>query len=179
MGESLGAKELSEIGRCRKLLPTEKDFIGRKGYARKYRADGSYEWTYDYKPNVQGKKTKAAAEVEEMMRPFHQADLERNHKLRGGGPKAAFKDERGQVQYLAPESLASKPSSWRHHWRAGGVPVVAGPQGMLFRWIKRQWEATGRLEAGIIGKRAPRYGIQRDPDGVPWRFVGGEWRAVA
>lgn len=78
----LKTSDLQEIGRTNALKPKESDFIGKKGYRRYYRKDGSYSWRYKFAPNDgHGRLTKEATEVGEMMKPYQRADIERAAKL--------------------------------------------------------------------------------------------------
>lgn len=99
--EAIGRAELNDIGRVNALKPTREQFKGRKGYWEKPKKNGGFEWGYDFKPNDgQGKLTKEAAEVGEMMRPSMKADLERAADL-NGWPGEYGKGLKGRVTLLA------------------------------------------------------------------------------
>lgn len=181
-------EQVKEIGRCQKLLPTESDFIGRKGYWRKPKdpADpgGAYEWGFRYRPNVRGKPTKTQQEMVQRMRPFMRADVERHAKLEAAKERVALKDKDGQVRLVDPglADQAARRNGWTHSFRARGN-VEAGVGGMLWRrCVGGDWEPLGVTCLGtpICGKaEVPRRGTQQDPDGNPWRYVAREWRRVA
>jgi hypothetical protein len=176
--------QVADIGRAQRLKPTEQDFKGKPGYWRKYRPDGSYDWGYRFRPNDgHGNLTPEGAAVQEMMRPFQVADTERHAALQGRTDRIAVKDGDGRVQYLEPQVAenAVHRAGWRHHWRAGGIRVERGPDGMLWRWFGGGWTPTGRHCLGTPFRGSPfvtRRGIQRDPYGDPWRFAAGAWRRI-
>lgn len=177
------SERVKDIGRCQKMLPVESDFIGRKGYSRRYRADGTYEWRFRYRPNVNGKPTGTQSEVVERMRPFMRADTERHAKLESAKDRARLKDKDGAVRFVEPAlaDQAARRNGWTHSWRARGNRVERGFDGMLYRCASGTWEALGVhcLGTPLRGSAlVPRRGIQHDPDGHPWRFVAGEWRRV-
>lgn len=177
-------EQVAEVGRCQRLLPKESDFIGKKGYKRKYRPDGTYEWKYSYTTNHNGKLTKEAQEVIQMMTPFSKADTERHLKMQRTKPRATLRDHKGQLCQV-DESMAdqtARANKWHHHWRPRGNRVEFGPDGMLFRCVGGDWEPLGVrcLGTPLRGKAlVPRRGIQHDPDGDPWRWINGKWRRVA
>jgi hypothetical protein len=176
-------QQVADIGRCQGLLPREADFVGRKGYRRTTRPDGSYAWRYRFQQNVGGKRTRAGHEVLERMTPFIRADTERHAKLEAKRPRAALKDRDGGVRYLDPALAddAARRNGWSHNWRARGNTVERGVDGMLFRCAAGAWEPLGVncLGAPLRGtSHVPRRGIQHDPSGRPWRWIAGEWRRV-
>jgi hypothetical protein len=178
---SLTRDQVAEVGRCQALLPKESDFKGRKGYSRKYRADGTYEWKYSYTTNVGGKLTNEAHEVLERMRPFAKADTERHSRTELRKPKARLRDRYGQVRLVDPglADAAAHRNGWTHAWRARGNPVESGVGGMLWRAGPRGWEPLGVrcLGAPLRGSaRVPRGAIQHDPSGNPWAWIAGAWR---
>jgi hypothetical protein len=164
------------IEKNNKLKPTESDFKGKKGYKRTYRPDGSYEWSYSFTPNENGKKTKEAQEVGEALKPWQRAEVERMAR-RPVKPKDKLRDQNGEIRLIDPAKadLTARKNGWSHVWRAGGVPVESGVNGMLFRRNGNGWEPTGRLEAGVMGREAPTDQVQHDPDGNPWVYNGMEW----
>lgn len=91
--------DVKAIGKSNRLKPKESDLIGKRGYKRHYREDGSYTWTYDYKPNDHGKPTREGAEAMELLRPSMRADAER---LANRNPHAmdAFKPVRKGVSVM-------------------------------------------------------------------------------
>ncbi len=173
-----GPAELAEIRKANHLKPTEADFRGKKGYYRKYNSDGSYKWGYKYKPNDGGKPTKEGAMVLDMLRPGMKADAERNEKAQAAIPRVRLKDQDGGIHYVeASQADAVARSTGRSHdWRAGGVRVERGLDGMLFRLIAGKWEPTGQLQLGFRGQQCPRRGMQRDPDGNVWAWKSRAWR---
>ena len=179
-GTGITKREVDEKARIAKLKPTEAEFIGRPGYSRKYRKNGSYKWKYDFTPNDgHGKLTREAEEVGDMMTPFNDAATEHQAAVQGRAPKAALRDASGTVQYVDPpiaDATAAR-NGWRHHWRAGGLQLERGLQGgQLFRRLSGGWEPTGRTEAAITGALADKSVIHISPDGKPWRWSSGEWR---
>lgn len=172
--------EVAEQARVQKLAPVEGDFIGKKGYERKYNPDGSYKWRYSYTPNEGGKQTRESHEVWEMMKPFVAADTERVHKKRHGIERATLKDKDGRVRLVraAQADACARQNGWTHAWRAGGASVASGPQGMLFRRAPEGWEPLGVrcLGTPLRGNReVPCRGVQFDPSGMPWRGLGDHW----
>ena len=167
-----GVREIRDVTRKK---PKEADLIGKKGYKRTYRADGSYTWTYNFKPNDHGKVTRAGAEVAEMMKPFIAADTERHLRNTCNTPTVVLKDQDGKRQLVADHlaEAAVQRNGWRSGWRAGGVRVERGPRGMLFRLVAGRWEPTGKVQLGFPGKVCPRRGIQYDPEGGLWRWFHG------
>ncbi len=179
-------EQVKDIGRCQKLLPVEADFIGRKGYSRKYRPDGSYEWRFRYRPNVNGKATKTQEEMVQRMRPFMRADVERHGKIQAKQERVAMKDGEGRVGLVDAglADQAARRNGWTHSFRARGnvEPGVGGKYPMLWRRCAGgAWEPLGVhcLGTPLRGSpTVPRRGIQLDPDGNPWRWIAGEWRCV-
>jgi hypothetical protein len=170
--------QVAELASVTKLRPTEDQFKGKPGYTRTYGADGSYEWQYEYKPNDNGKPTREGAEVAELLRPFQQADSERHSRQQARIERAALKDAEGQIHYVsaADADATAKRMGWKSQSRARGIRVERGTVGgMFFRWLNREWQPTGRIELGVLGKAASRRGLQFDPDGNSWRCVDGEW----
>lgn len=190
--------KIKDKASVRKLLPTEKDFIGRPGYERKYTGELNhsgepiYKWRYKYRPNVDGKWTKEGGEVLERMRPFMKADSERHMRLEAQKQRAKLKDQSGAVHYVEPHlaSTAAQRNGWGHVVSRGRNRVEVGLDGMLFklignnwhplgRWcLSEPWGQAGRPKGGRRDGSMVSRGIQRDPDGVPWRFVEGEWRSL-
>jgi hypothetical protein len=178
--------QLEERKAAVKKRPRESDFIGKPGYSRTYNDDGSYSWRYQFRPNDgHGKPTREGAEAIEMMRPSIAADTERNAKLQARIPRAKLVDQDGGVQFVdaAKADVVAQRNGWRHRWRAGGRRVERGPDGMLFAWDShgRAWEPLGVRCLGTPlrgGARVSRRGLQRDPDGMPWRWIAGEWRSA-
>lgn len=181
---SLTHEQVADVGRCQALLPTEAQFVGKKGYKRKYRADGTYEWRYRYTTNHKGKLTREANEVLEMMRPFSKADTDRHSALEQKKPRVALKSRDGAIQFVEPAlaDRTARQNGWTHVWRARGNRVERGPDSMLFRCVGGEWEALGVhcLGTPLWGSATvPRRGVQHDPDGRPWRWIAGSWRRVA
>lgn len=194
MSATLQADQIKDKAEVRKLLPTEKDFIGRPGYERKYTGgvdcDGKprYKWRFRYRPNVDGKWTKTGGEVLERMRPFMKADTERHQKLEAQKERARLKDSNGSVHYVDP-SLADKAArrnGWRHPISGKRSQVERGPDGMAFKLVSGEWQPTGKwcLSTPWTQHRRPKggrkdgtmicSGSQRAPDGTAWRGLGKE-----
>lgn len=183
------AEQVAEMARCQALLPREAEYVGRKGYRRKYRPDGTYEWRYRFQQNdgspTNTKRTAEGHQVLERMRPFMRADTERQAKLQKQQQIETMKDRDGQMR-LVPAGLtdqAARRNGWSHVWRARGNRVETGAGGMLFRLLRCDgggWEPLGVhcLGTPLRGGSAtvPRRGIQYDPDGNPWRWIAGAWR---
>lgn len=186
-------QRVKDLRDTRKLLPTEKDFIGRPGYERKYNRDGSgrYKWRFRFRPNVDGKWTKEGAEVLERMRPFWKKDNERHQKNEAKKERAAMRDRDGRVQYVDPHlaDKAAERNGWGHFTHRSRNVIETGPDGMLWKWLSGGWYPTGRwcLSTPYSQKNRPKggksdgsinFGVQHDPNGTPWRFVGGEWQSL-
>jgi len=187
-------EQVKDIGRCQKLLPTEADFKGRKGYWRRAKMvedesgkivpdpSGRYDWGFKFRPNVNGKFTSTGGEVLERMRPFMRADTERQQKnVSKQASPALLRDANGAVRPVAPglADQAARRNGWTHVWSVSrNGRVESGVGGMLFRVGRFGWEATGRLQLGLSGKIAPLRLPQYDPDGNPWRWIAGSWRKV-
>lgn len=174
------AEDVREVGAVARKLPREDWFIGKKGYRRTYRPDGTYTWEYRHRPNDGGKLTHAGAEGVEMLKPWLEASANRQAKVAARQEHVAMRSADGELVYVVPERAddAARRNGWRHHWRSRGSPVVAGPDGMFFRPGKQGWEPLGIRCFGqplrgsaTVSKR----GLQRDPDGRPWRWFCGRW----
>lgn len=188
-------QQVSDIGKCQSLLPTESDFKGKRGYWRKYRSDGSgrYEWGFKFRPNVDGKRTRAGQAVVEMMAPFSEADSRRFRTQEKNSPRAALRDHDGQIRVVdaALADSTAQRNGWSHAFRVGKGRTERGVDGMLFKWDGLAWWPTGRWcsSAPFTQTHRPKdgrrdgsmilRGRQRDPDGHPWRYVAGSWRRAA
>lgn len=173
-------EQFREYDRVSRLRPKESDFIGKPGYKRTYRKDGTYSWRYRYKPNHgENRPTKESAEVWERMKPFVAADTAR--KLSRERPaKAVLRDQDGGVRYLDPAlaDKAARRNGWTHYWRAAGNRVERGIDGMLFRSAPRGWEPLGVRCLGAPATAeaaAPLPSPQRDPFGNEWVAAGDGW----
>lgn len=182
MSEIITPQEVAEVGRVERLKPTEADFTGKPGHWRKYRADGTYEWGFKFRPNEDGKLTRDAEMVGEMFRPHNRAALEHQSLKKAAKPRETLRDGDGRVHFvdarLAPAAAAR--NGWHHHWRPRGNPVERGRGGMLWRWAGR-WEPLGVrcLGTPLFGRReVDEDSVQFDPDGEAWEHVDGEWRAA-
>ena len=139
MGTFSGNAEVKAIGKVQALKPTEDQFVGKQGYQRRYRKDGSYTWSYRWRPNINGVKTKEQKEVDALMQPFQRADSERVANLQGRRERIALRDSEGRRQYLEPDKLdhATRQNGWRHDWRgAGGMIKPELPPGYRARWVR-------------------------------------------
>lgn len=175
------AIDVGTIAQANKLRPTESDFAGKKGFKRRYRKDGSYEWRYRYKPNDHGKVTREGAEVQEMLRPFQRADIERTARDQAKREKVNLRDANGALHAIdAPLADAiARQRGWTHARRSKRHRVERGVDGMLWQLDRVGWRPLGVrcLGTPISGKRTiSKIGIQRDPSGNPWRWIAGEWR---
>lgn len=173
-------KDVDEKASVQKLAMTESDFqtVNPKGHKREYREDGGYSWTNSYTPNDgHGKLTPIAQAVTGGMKKFADADTERARKLQENIERTAMSDGNGGTHFVEPGQAddCARRNGWGHRWRAGGLVLKAGPEGMLFRLFRDAWEPTGKITAGVMGKPCPRRGVQHDPDGRPWVFRAGEW----
>lgn len=142
---------------------------------------GRREWVVDvptHTPN--GERTQAGKELQEMATPYFRAETERGRAMSARQPKELVRDLNGGLVGVHP-ALAESTCN-RHGWsavsRARGAPVERGPDGMLFRWAAG-WMPLGVRCLGTPLEGAaeiPCVGIQRDPDGWPWRGLDdGEW----
>lgn len=183
----LTAEQVSDVAKCQSLLPREAEFIGKKGYRRTYREDGSYEWRYRFQQNDgdrnHTKRTKAGHEVLERMRPFMSADAERHAKMQAKEERVTLRDRDGGMRVVSAGLAddAARRNGWSHGWRARGNRVESGAKGMLFRLVAGEWEGLGVYCLGVplLGpKEVPTTSTQPDPDGHPHRFVAGEWRKL-
>jgi len=167
--------DLGERQRVERLRPQKSDFIGRKGFRQ---AEGSSEWSYHWRPNDGARKTRQQHEVEDMTRPWRNAETERMAKLQGRSPRASLRDRDGGIRYVdaALADQAARRNGWSHHWRARGTRVERGIEGgMLWRQCPGGWEPTGKACLGhpIEARRLPS--LQVDPSGRIWRRVGRQW----
>jgi len=126
---------------------------------------------------------RAAAEMAEMFHPFSRSEATRARRRSARRDVVRMRDGNGAERYVPPHLV--RPVALRNGWREktsrGGLPLVSGPEGMLFRCVGGAWEATGVRCLGqpLRGPRhVPRRGIQHDPRGQPWRWVAGAWRKV-
>lgn len=106
------------------------------------------------------------------------ADISRESAARGAPSLVPMVGEGGIQKLVRPHRV--KFEALRHGLKVkvsyrGGFHVERGPDGMLFRWIGDRWEPTGRVAAALTSDEVPCRGIQRDPDGRPWRGVRGRW----
>jgi len=177
----LTQKDVNDKAAVQQKAMTEADFqsVNPKGHRRVYRADGGYEWFNKWTPNDgHGKLTRASEAINEGMDPFDKADGERMSAMQSKIERGAMRDADGGVHYVEPGKMddCALRNGWGRALRAGGLILKAGPDGMDFRLIRDEWEATGaRL---VRGERipVPTTTIQRDPDGQPWQHFNGEWR---
>jgi hypothetical protein len=182
--QSLTHEQVAEVGRCQALLPREADVIaalGEKGHRRKYRPDGTYEWSHPYTTNVGGKLTREAQAVHELMRPFSAADTARHARNQQKVERVALRDRDGQVSYMEPALADATADSTgrRHVWKTRGNPVERGAEGMLWKLVGGEWWPLGVrcLGTPLRGSaRVPRGAIQHDPSGLPWAWRSGAWR---
>ena len=109
-----------ELGKARRLRPTESDFKGKRGYWKKYtggkNSDGTphYEWGYKFKPNDgHGKLTKAASSVWEAMLPSVRADNERMQKMQARIERIPLKSPNG-IEYVPADKVesAQRTNGW-------------------------------------------------------------------
>lgn len=141
---------------------------------------GNREWVTNV-PNwdSRGRRTKASLKLQEMFTPFVRSETSRA-RARLPREKEAVIDRNGSLHYLEPQIAKnlSRSMGLRPVIRLGGVAVVPGPDGMLFRWLARSWMPLGVscLGTPLVGSpRVSRKTIQRDPSGQPWRWIDGEW----
>ena len=100
-GREITHAEIKERARINRLKPTESMFKGRKGYYRKYRPNGSYEWGYNFTPNDgHGRLTKQAHEVAEAMQPFTRSSTEFEARNQRDVPRETLKNGNGEVQHV-------------------------------------------------------------------------------
>lgn len=189
----LSSEQFAEHQQAQRKKVKESDLIGRKGYERKYNADGTYRWRYKYGVSNQGKPTREFSESVEMMAPYSRASVEFYQKHHANKPKAALVDHEGRTRLVEPAlaDQTARRTGWSHRWRAGGSRVESGPGGMLFRMKTRGgWEPIGNgrwclgtpLTAGGRPRRGKMDGTmlrlypQIAPDGEIWEWVLGEWQ---
>ena len=160
---------VAERGRIEKLKPKESDFMGKKGYRRKYNPDGSYQWRYRFKPNDGRKATREFNETVEMMRPFSRAAVELSSREQAKQPKVAMRDLNGNVQNIAPH-LADKVArgGWRHAFMGRGTVTMVARAGVLWKMTRSGWR--------MVQAPKKREGLLSDPAGELWRHVSGRWR---
>ena len=192
----LTQKDVNDKAAVQQKAMTEADFqsVNPKGHRRFHTvedalgnaheipgpdASGHYKWANAFVPNDgHGKLTRMSEAINEGMDPFDKADGERMSAMQSKVERGAMRDADGGVHYVEPGKMddCASRNGWGHAWRAGGLILKAGPDGMDFRLIRDEWEATGiRL---VRGERipVPTTTIQRDPDGQPWQHFNGEWR---
>lgn len=125
------------IGASTRLLPTEDQFIGKPGYERAYRPDGTYEWRYSYEQNDgRGRLTKEGEEASRMLAPFLSAEEERASR-RPRPDVVRMQDANGATQYLRPEHAeVAARNGYRHKPHYGrGRTVLVARGGKLYRCI--------------------------------------------
>ncbi|MGQ0721020.1 MAG: hypothetical protein ACT4PE_05530 [Candidatus Eiseniibacteriota bacterium] len=126
-------------------------------------------------------KREEQRELNNELRPFMSAESERARNLASRRPKGVvLRDKDGGRRIIHPalaDSVARK-NGWRSGERPRGNRVERGEGGMLWRMVAGAWMPLGVRCLGRPLKgsaRIPRRGIQYDPDGRPWRWVGREW----
>ena len=173
-------EQVKAAAKSRRMRMTEADFqaINPAGHKRMYRPDGSYEWRNSWRPNEGGKLTRTAEAINEGLRPAQKFDQERHSEAQARIERVKLVDSRGEVHYVESgrADASAQANGWGYSWKAGGLILKAGPDGMIFRLWRDEWEPTGRLEAAITGEECPTDTFQRDPDGNTWGYDDGEWR---
>lgn len=184
MQRTLTVADVQEKARIAKKAPKVTDFIGRKGFTHRQElneATGRVEDVVSWTPNVDGKKTRAALEVEEAMQGFTVADTERFATLSASLSHERMVDEQGRTQFVQPHMAddAAKRNGWRHRWRPGGQRLVSGSRGDLLWYRDRdRWATRGKAQVGITARDGNPGIEQRDPDGNLWMRVEGKWVEV-
>lgn len=182
------ATEVAERTANRNLCPTESDFAGLPGYQKSRRGNG--RWRYQFQPNDgHGRLTRAGSEVQERMAPYQRAEVARQLTASAALERVELRDSNGQTHYVeaALADDTARRDGWSHVGRHCGNPVERGPDGMLWKRLQGVWEPTGRWctsepwtqtfrpEHGCRCGAMKCRGVQRDPDGQPWRGLGTEW----
>lgn len=93
MGSFAGNEQLAELGKVRKLCPSEQTVAAAFGKHRIERfhtvdgkevkgegPDGKYQWRMKFQPNDHGKSTRDNERVKELFKPFWKSDIERHSK---------------------------------------------------------------------------------------------------
>lgn len=176
----ISKKDVAEKAAVQKKAMTEADFqtVNPAGHRRDYRPDGSYTWANNYQTNDGGKPTRVAHEINRGMAGFIEADGARVSAMQAKIDRVKMRDADGGIRYIEPGRAGdcATRNGWGHSWRAGGLTLMTGLDGMEFRAIRGAWEATGY--ALVRGEKVPiePIGVQRDPDGNAWAYRDGEWR---
>ena len=122
----ISAERVKDIGRVKKLLPTESDVastFGAHRIERKHRADGSYSWRLKLKTNEHGKPTMDQKRLLGLMSPAWKADVERASKVQGGPGSYGVKSKS-----IFPTTARTKQEQLRY-----GCSIL-GHEGEPCRW---------------------------------------------
>lgn len=102
--------------------------------------------------------------------------LERAHST----PMVRAADKHGRRVWLVADKAERelRRGGLKYISKIGGLRVIVehGPDGMLFKLEKDEWVPTGRTALSLLSPEVS--GIQRDPDGFPWRKIRGNWRRL-
>jgi len=187
MNREFTKEQVTQVGKCQRLKPGEKEFeAAGLPIRRRYRPDGQYEWRSKIKTkDSNGKLSKHAHIMGELMKPFMVADTERHAINQEKLERVRVRDCDGGVRTLDPALAdgAVRTHGWGHVWRAGGLKVERGVMGdMLWRWGYPGWEPLGVRCFGepLFGgtRTVSRRGLQLDPDGNAWRWIDKAWRMI-
>lgn len=159
---------------------TRSDAIGVLGKRRRHyvRTEASGKWVADV-PRDDPRGVHALRELSEPSRRLH---VERAAEIAPPPARARMRTADGRVVAVHEEN-----QRWLHQATGalpvasftGGVRVVSGPDGMLWRDIAGYWVPTGRTCLGtpVDGSSGVAEGPQRDPAGNMWEVnpETGEW----
>lgn len=171
-----GLAEMAEVGRVEALRPTQADM--REAFGEPVDEGKSVRWSIDMRdPKARGK-------YRELTAAHRRATIERSGAY-NAQPKVEIRNrETGEKRFVFAEledHVGRKTGMVRS--RIGkGNPVERGPDGMLFRWVGREWLPTGRTCLGTPldpSDSGLATGVQRDPSGGTWLEIEGEWEPVA
>lgn len=119
MGTFSDKQALLERRKINKLCPGEQavaEAFGESRIKRKFRPDGTYEWSMPFKPNDgHGRPTKDGAKVMDLMSGYWRADSERHTQNQSKVERVALRDEAGSVHYVEPHQVEGSANSNRWH----------------------------------------------------------------
>ena len=141
--------------------------------------DGRWEIT------VPRDDARAVQEIRHLADDTRKMQLERSQKAAGEygceTTRVRTKDGRTVVVRAENERWLHRKTGALPAPQYGGLRVVSGPDGMLWRSVAGYWVPTGRTCLGTpLEGDGVATGPQRDPDGNMWELnpIAGEWEIV-
>ena len=164
--------------RLQKLKPTQADM--RAAFGEPIDEGKSVRWSIDRRNDP-----KAFAKWKEISTPHRRAETERSMHWNNSHRKVQVVDPktgRRELIFEEHEDRIGRRRGLRRDRPFASMPqIVAGPDGMLFRYLKSGgWYPTGRTCLGtpLDGSDPTALSPQRDPDGETWCDFDGDWRRV-